>query len=185
MEHKEIILGHMHRPHNWVVADATARLSVVVDDSDVGKYLWQESDQSEWLLLSTTPTASWRNLTAAGAHNPALVVRTAGETISALTAVWEDTAGVVRPLGNDDIEHAPLRLGITTTAASQNADVSVQLSGQLDVTGLAFHTGTVWVGADGRLTQVAPQSGVDICAGTVVSTDRLYVDFSESIYLQE
>ena len=59
MEHKEIILGHMHRPHNWVVADATARLSVVVDDSDVGKYLWQESDRTEWVLAQATPVVEW------------------------------------------------------------------------------------------------------------------------------
>lgn len=183
MEHKIIGPGHIHRPHNWVVPDESARLALPVSDEDVGKYLWQESDQSEWLLLSTTPTASWRNLTTAGAHNPALLSRSAGETLSALTVVWEDAAGKVWPLTSADVAHAPLRLGITTTAAATGAAVLVQRDGQLDTSGLSFLPGTVWVNASARLTQTPPTAGALIAVGAVVSSNRLYIDFSEPIYL--
>ena len=121
----------------------------------------------------------------AGAAAPVspLLSRTAGETLSALTVVWEDAAGKVWPLTSADVAHAPLRLGVTTTAASTGAAVLVQRDGQLDTSGLSFLPGTVWVNANARLTQTPPAAGALIAVGAVVSSNRLYIDFSEPIYL--
>lgn len=112
-----------------------------------------------------------------------LLSRTAGETLSALTVVWEDAAGKVWPLTSADVAHAPLRLGVTTTAAATGAAVLVQRDGQLDTSGLSFLPGTVWVNASARLTQTPPTAGALIAVGAVVSSNRLYIDFSEPIYL--
>lgn len=60
MEHSDIPAGEVHAPHNWRVADEAERLALVVADADIGKYLWQLSDNTEWFLTSATPTAVWQ-----------------------------------------------------------------------------------------------------------------------------
>ena len=55
IEHKLVPLGHIHGPHNWQVADEAARLALAPVTADLGKYCWQQDDNSEWWLVSVTP----------------------------------------------------------------------------------------------------------------------------------
>lgn len=58
MEHVAIPAGEMHAPHQWRVANAAARLALTVGEADLGKYLWQQDDNSEWFLVDHSP-AVW------------------------------------------------------------------------------------------------------------------------------
>lgn len=55
IEHSDIQAGEIHAPHNWRVADEAARLALEVTEADLGKYLWQQDDNSEWFLVSADP----------------------------------------------------------------------------------------------------------------------------------
>lgn len=59
IEHDAIPAGEIHPPHNWRVANEAARLALNPTAADVGKYLWQLSDNTEWMLVSVGPIV-WR-----------------------------------------------------------------------------------------------------------------------------
>ena len=67
MEHEVIPAGEIHAPHNWVVADETARLALVPTESDLGKYCWQRSDETEWFLIGHSPSVWKQHIGPAGA----------------------------------------------------------------------------------------------------------------------
>lgn len=111
--------------------------------------------------------------------------RTAGAAISALIAVYELPDGTVWPLSADDDEHIDLLAGITLTSASTGAQVTVQRSGPLDAAGLNLQAGRVWLGMNGQLTQTPPDSGNDTLLGYATAEQRLYIDISETIILED
>lgn len=59
MKHEVIPAGEIHAPHNWVVADEAARLALTPAATDLGKYCWQRSDESQWFLVAHAP-AVWQ-----------------------------------------------------------------------------------------------------------------------------
>ena len=120
-----------------------------------------------------------------GPAGGAAFIRTAAATLSALVVVWEDAAGLVRPLDYRDEEHAALLCGLTITSADAGQDVTVQRIGPLDAAGLGLVPGRVWLGVDGRLTQNPPQDGCDILVGNATADERIYLNFNEAIYLED
>lgn len=66
MEHEVIPAGEIHAPHNWVVADEAARLALVPTESDLGKYCWQRSDETEWFLIGHSPSVWKQHIGPAG-----------------------------------------------------------------------------------------------------------------------
>lgn len=150
MEHKEIILGHMHRPHNWVVSDATARLSLVVEDSDVGKYLWQESDRSEWVLAQATPSVEWmRHTGEKGDTGPAGPKGDTGDT---------GPAGPAGPAGPQGPKGDP------GSDATVQAGVGIEKSGDTISVKYGTSAGTAAEGDDSRLgliDQDTAETGTD------------------------
>jgi len=58
MLHKDIPLGDIHYIHNWEVADATARNSLVVVAADKGKLCWQK-DTNEFHFLANNIGPVW------------------------------------------------------------------------------------------------------------------------------
>ena len=111
--------------------------------------------------------------------------RRAGETISALTAVYENSLGIVYPLSNTDEINIDLLAGIAITGAHAGADITIQRSGPLDASGLNLQPGRVWLGATGALTQLAPQTGFDVLIGYATAEQRIYIDLSDNIQLNE
>ena len=76
MKHSDIQAGSIHTPFNWTYADATARLAASgFASGDVGKVALQESDDTLWLLSSSSPT--WDQL--------------AGKPAINLTGAWSST----------------------------------------------------------------------------------------------
>lgn len=120
-----------------------------------------------------------------GPAGGAAFTRVAATTLSALVVVWEDSAGLVRPLDYRDEEHAALLCGLTITSADAGQDVTVQRIGPLDAAGLGLIPGRVWLGVDGRLTQTPPQDGCDILVGNATADERIYLNFNEAIYLED
>lgn len=120
-----------------------------------------------------------------GPAGGAAFTRVAATTLSALVVVWEDSAGLVRPLDYRDEEHAALLCGLTITSADAGQDVTVQRIGPLDAAGLGLVPGRVWLGVDGRLTQTPPQDGCDILVGNATADERIYLNFNEAIYLED
>lgn len=112
--------------------------------------------------------------------------RPAATPLSALAVVWETPAGEVLPLDYRDADHIDSLAGIATTAAQSAGEmVQVQASGALDISGLGFAPGRVWIGANGALTQTPPVDGFDVLVGRVVSGQRLYLSFTDHIHLED
>ncbi len=112
-------------------------------------------------------------------------IRKAGVTISALTVVYESSDGSVFPLSNADEINIDQLCGIAITAAVQGADITIQRAGPLDASGLGLSVGRVWLDATGALTQLAPQTGFDVLVGYATAEQRIYIDFSDNIQLNE
>jgi hypothetical protein len=113
--------------------------------------------------------------------------RTAGETLSALRAVWEDTEGRVWALDFQDAGHTLLYAGVTRTAAVAGQTIDVQHTGVLDafeVEGLGLVPGPVWLGVQGALTQTAPVTGVDRLLGALLADTRLLLCPADPIFLE-
>lgn len=109
--------------------------------------------------------------------------RTAGETLSALRAVYE-LDGVVRYLDSQDDEHIDLLLGLTLTAATPGAAVNIQRSGPIDDAGWNWTPGPVWLGPAGTLTQTPPAEGYDVLIGAAMSATRLTLNIQDPITLE-
>lgn len=110
--------------------------------------------------------------------------RTAGETLSALRAVYE-LHGQVFLLDQADAIHIDFLLGITLNAADISTPVNVQRSGVLDDVSWNWLPGRVWLGAQGLLTQIPPTSGFDLLIGTAVSPTRITLNLQDPIELEE
>ena len=111
--------------------------------------------------------------------------RQADAALSALRVVWEDEAGVVRPLDHDDDAHIDLIAGLTLTATAAAGDVTVQRSGPVDDAAWSWTPGRVWLGPAGTLTQTPPADGYDVLVGHAASPTRLYLDIQDPIQLED
>ena len=120
-----------------------------------------------------------------GGGDGSAFIRIAGEPISALHAVYELPSGTVHPLSADDAVHIDLLAGITITSAVAGQEITVQRAGPLDATGLNLQPGRVWLGMGGALTQTPPDTGFDTLLGYATAEQRLYIDISETILLED
>lgn len=79
----------------------------------------------------------------------------------------------------NNLIHAGLVLGITTTAAVQGASAVVQTSGEIEYSGWAFTPNKpVFVGSNGHLTQAVPSpanSKFQQQIGTALSANKLHI----------
>jgi len=110
--------------------------------------------------------------------------RTAGETLSALRAVYE-LNGQVRYLDYRDEDNIDLLLGLTLTAAASGEQTNIQRSGPIDDSGWNWTPGPVWLGAAGALTQTPPADGFDVLIGAAVSATRITLNLQQPIELPE
>lgn len=115
-----------------------------------------------------------------------LTIRKSDAPLSARLIVWEDGFGVVRVLDYRDTEHIDMISGITTTGTpNTGGDVTIQRFGQMDDDNWDWNPGRIWLGINGKLTQVPPEDGNDVLVGYAVSAKRIYLDIKEPIFLEE
>uniref|UniRef100_A4XZD6 Uncharacterized protein n=1 Tax=Ectopseudomonas mendocina (strain ymp) TaxID=399739 RepID=A4XZD6_ECTM1 len=120
---------------------------------------------------------------APGPAGGAAVERLAGETLSALRAVYE-LDGHVFALDYRDSEHIDLLLGVTLTAADPGQPINVQRLGAVDDDGWNWQPGRVWLGSAGSLTQTPPADGYDVLLGAAVASGRLLLNLQDPIELE-
>lgn len=136
-------------------------------------------------------TASWENvgqLRGPAGLDSAVVERLAGTApLSALRAVWEDSAGLVHPASRTAQAQVLALVGITTTGVSAVGEsVLVQRTGHIDDTAWAWlPQQKVWLGVGGALTQTPPKEGdgYDVVVGVALSPTRLLIQMGEPIAL--
>lgn len=148
---------------------------VIVDAADFGTNQQAlEFDVRETLAAGLTPPP----LPTGGEA----VVRQAGETISALKAVYE-LDGQVFALDSQDVDHAPLYLGIAVSSATTGLDVVIQRAGTIDEGTWSWPGGEVFVGLAGTLTAVPPITGFKLIVGNSPSPQRINMTFDTPVYL--
>ena len=118
-----------------------------------------------------------------GAASDGRFNRIAGETLSALYVVWEDDDGLVYYLDYRDDEHIDLLSGLSITSANIGEELTLQRIGWLDASGLQLVPGPVWLGENGRLTQIPPDHGFDVLVGYATAEERIYLVFNDNIFL--
>lgn len=122
---------------------------------------------------------------AVGPAGGAAVTRVAGSTLSALVAVWEDAAGRVHALDQDDEDHVFSLLGVTLTAADAGQPIDVQRSGAITDSAWSWTPGQrVYLGLGGALTATPPAAGFDVLIGTALSPTRLLLNLQDPIALE-
>lgn len=118
-----------------------------------------------------------------GPAGGAAVQRLAGETLSALRAVYE-LDGEVFALDYRDAEHIDLLLGVTLTAADAGQPLNVQRLGAIDDDAWNWQPGRVWLGPAGALTQTPPTDGFDVLIGAAVASGRLLLNLQDPLELE-
>ena len=118
-----------------------------------------------------------------GPSGGAAVQRLAGSELSALRAVYE-LDGYVYPLDYRDSAHIDLLLGVTLTAASAGAAVTVQRTGDLSDSGWAWQPGRIYLGQAGLLTQHPAETGYSLLIGSAVSATRILLNLQDPIELE-
>lgn len=84
MLHKNALVGDNHILHNWSVADAAARLALVVAATDVGKACFQQDTKELYYLADTAPT--WKTFAAATVRQ-AIIIACGDETSAVSTGL--------------------------------------------------------------------------------------------------
>ncbi|MBD1554757.1 hypothetical protein [Pseudomonas typographi] len=113
-----------------------------------------------------------------------MVTRTAGQAFSALRVGYESQGKVYLLDPTDpasDAVHA--LIGLSTVAAAQDAEVTLQTMGTIDDSGWSWSEGLVFLGPNGTLTQTAPSTGWEVVVGWAPSATRLNLNFSEPVLL--
>lgn len=106
------------------------------------------------------------------------LIGTAGETLGGHRAVGLDTTGRFTYCDNSIRFDAFRACGITTGAASTDADVTVQTQGELTESGWSWTPDLpIYLGANGQLTQIAPTGSplFNIPFGVALTATSMFV----------
>lgn len=112
-----------------------------------------------------------------------LIYRPAGVVMSALTVVYEKN-GRIYPLDYRDGDNISLLAGITIAAGDVGRSIQVRTQGFLNDDSFNWEIGRVYLGMEGRLTQVPPTSGYLVVFGSAVSNKRLNINIQDVIKLE-
>ena len=103
---------------------------------------------------------------------------TAGANLSALRAVTSDANGDAVYASNDTLANAQV-IGITETAALSGNSVAIRTSGLMTDGSWNWLKGTVYLGANGALTQSVPTGGaiiVHVAKALTATTIQIDID---------
>ncbi len=184
---------------DWDVAPGTIRFNIQQFAIPVGGYpaqliAYDPANENGLVIVDETlrPVAfEFREVMSSGLLPPPMptggsgVVRFAGETISALRAVYE-REGKVYHIDQQDSANIDLFLGISVSSGGPDSEIIVQRDGTLDDGGWNWAVGgVVYVGAAGVLTQTQPVTGWELVVGAAPEATRLTLDFDEPVLLAQ
>lgn len=128
--------------------------------------------------LEITPNAMVVNKTIVGAG--ITITTTAGEALGGHRAVVVQN-GEAFYADKDTEVHAGQTVGITTHAATLGASVEIQYAGELEHSTWNFNPGSVYIGANGVLTQTRPTTGWVTNIGVALDATKLFINKMASI----
>lgn len=100
----------------------------------------------------------------------------ASTNLSALRCITTDDNGKAKYATPDTLSNATV-IGISTTAAAINENITVKTSGQITDSFWSFNKGPVFLGSNGSLTQTAPSGGLFIAyVGRAIAANTLIID---------
>ena len=170
------------------VAVAERETTVVAQSDGIGSVVSQSNESPVVSGEKETTVVSAGQLGPVGPRGPAgndTFERGTAGPMSALRIVWEDGNGIVRELGQSDVDHVNLISGLTLTATGSSGTVTIKRSGPVDDAAWSWATsGPIWLGESGQLTQVPPAAGFDVRIGHAVSPTRIYLDIQSPINLE-
>lgn len=104
------------------------------------------------------------------------VVLVAGANISALRAITTNVNGEAVYASNDTLANAQV-IGISNTGANAGSPVTIKTSETISDPSWNWTKGTVFLGTNGQLTQVAPTSGaILVHVGRAITPTTLLID---------
>jgi hypothetical protein len=109
------------------------------------------------------------------------VIRSAGETVSALRVVFESQAKAF--LADPATESVLQVLGVSLTTGEAASELTIQTMGFIDDPAWTWAEGLVFCGSQGVLTQIPPTEGWELVVGFASSPTRLNLDFNEPVLL--
>lgn len=163
MEHNAIPAGEIHAPHQWRVADETERLALSVDATDVGKYAWQQDDDTEWMLVTHSPMV-WLERGAIGPAGPTGATGATGATgPTGADSTVAGPTGETGPTGDVGPDGPTGSTGVTGPTGSTGSTGPTGPTGSTGPTGPTGSTGatgaTGGTGATGSTGATGPVGG--------------------------
>lgn len=111
-----------------------------------------------------------------------LITAVAGENISALKPCYLYDGKVYQFKNN--VEYIDYYLGLSTTAALKDNQITIKTIGLLNDAAFSFNYGRVYLGVDGGLTQIAPTTGNIKLIGSSCGNNDLILKENDFIILE-
>lgn len=139
---------------------------------------WRGPDDSVSATAQANPDAPIATIIGppgSGASAGPLIACIAGEAVGGHRVVAIRTDGKAYHVSPSDAE-ADSVAGLTTGAAILGDIVSITAGGEVSEPSWSWTPGSVWLGANGTMTQTVPTSGAIVRIGTALSATAIYVE---------
>jgi hypothetical protein len=105
----------------------------------------------------------------------------ASTSLSALRCITTDGSGLAKYATHDSLANAVV-IGISTTAASTGQNITIKTSGQITDASWNWTKGSIYLGANGSLTQTAPTGGsIVVHVAKAITATTLIIDIDTII----
>lgn len=113
-----------------------------------------------------------------------VITKVAGESLSALRAVYMDENDEAYYADNNDVDTVKKLIGITTTAASMGGNVTIRPFGQLTDASWSWNMAgntAIFLGSNGAIQQGPPAGSITARLGFALKSDAIFVRIGEYI----
>jgi hypothetical protein len=164
-----------------VIVEVSEAETVVQDVDQVTEISVSEAETTleEELATSVVEVSNHR-----GPQGPAgrtTIVRPAGQDLGGHRVVWSDD-GAAKYSDAGDVATAAAAIGVTTGAASEGDDATIQTYGPLNEPSWNWAPGEpIYLGAAGQLTQTPPASGAVRQIAIAETATQVFIDLQPEI----
>lgn len=105
----------------------------------------------------------------------------ASTSLSALRCITTDGSGLAKYATPDTLANAVV-IGISTTAGNTGENITIKTSGQLTDANWSWTKGSIYLGANGVLTQTAPSNGsIVVHVAKAITATTIIIDIDTTI----